>query len=554
MDVVDAVNRSARINVIAIDLTPVLPGGDNGGARIFARQLIESLSRLNPRTHFVLLTSAASHNDLALLDRANVRRLCVRGQLSGGSEKPSFWPTLGKRVLAALPAVPRRSMARVRLGLARVFNRICLLTPDRQFDAELMFSPFGSTTLAEPAVPSVVTLHDLQYLAYPQFFEPEDSAHRDSVFRHACRDATKVIAISDFARRSALATGCIDPERIVTVHHRLASRLDARTNAEGIAHVHSLTGGRPYLLYPSNFWLHKNHEMLFAAWGMAASTGLPDELVLVCTGAPDARMEELENAALCMGLNDRICMPGYVPDTVLSVLMRNATALIFPSLYEGFGLPVLEAMALGIPVACSNRAALPEVAGDAALLFDPRVPMDIARAILAISVNEAERSRLVAAGLAHVSPYRDGDRMAREYWEVFQEAVGERSRSTRVSGVFKDGWLSQSLMVEMNLSATEADAELLLDVEAPSWLLSNTVKVRGNLNRRRVVKADIKKGTRRELSMKVRPGTLRVTINPGFVPSDDGVSTDSRVLTLRLHRCELQGKGWTLPLWPEDGL
>src|SRR5262249_26509 len=134
-----------------------------------------------------------------------------------------------------------------------------------------------------------------------------------------------------------------------------------------------------YVLYPANFWKHKNHEMLFTAFGMAcADAGLDKDIKLVCTGAPGARQQWLIEAARAMNLQDRILFPGFLPTAELARLLANCRGVVFPSLYEGFGLPVIEAMAASVPVACSNTTSLPEVAADATILFDPRVPADIA--------------------------------------------------------------------------------------------------------------------------------------------------------------------------------
>ena len=181
-----------------------------------------------------------------------------------------------------------------------------------------------------------------------------------------------------------------------------------------------------YLIYPANFWKHKNHEMLLTAFGMACHGGLAADIKLVCTGAPGARQEWLMSAAHTMNLGDRILFPGYLPNAELAALMANCTGVVFPSLYEGFGLPVIEAMAAGVPVACSNTTSLPEVAADAAILFDPRVPTQIAQAMISLVKNEALRARLIQAGQQRAVEFSDGKRMAREYWELFQYALSQR--------------------------------------------------------------------------------------------------------------------------------
>ncbi len=184
-----------------------------------------------------------------------------------------------------------------------------------------------------------------------------------------------------------------------------------------------LARGR-YLIYPANFWKHKNHEMLLTAFGMAARGGLPEDIRLVCTGAPGARRDFLVQAADAMGLGTRIVFPGYVPTEALGALLGNSAGMVFPSLYEGFGMPVIEAMTAGVAVACSNATSLPEIATGAALLFDPRVPAQIATAMLELVNDPARRAGLVAAGLERAAEFSDAGRMAEEYRDAFRQAMG----------------------------------------------------------------------------------------------------------------------------------
>jgi glycosyltransferase involved in cell wall biosynthesis len=192
-----------------------------------------------------------------------------------------------------------------------------------------------------------------------------------------------------------------------------------------------------YIVYPANFWKHKNHEMLLTAFGLACRSGLPTNLKLVCTGAPGERQRWLISAARAMNLGDRVHFPGYLSDSEFFALMGCSRGVIFPSLYEGFGLPVVEAMAAGVPVACSNRTSLPEVAANSALLFDPRRPADIAQSIVSIAENHGVRTRLVEAGRKHAAEFLDSGRMAKEHWDVFHHASAKRRRRGPLIGLFR---------------------------------------------------------------------------------------------------------------------
>jgi glycosyltransferase involved in cell wall biosynthesis len=126
-----------------------------------------------------------------------------------------------------------------------------------------------------------------------------------------------------------------------------------------------------------------------------------------------------------MGLGDHLVMPGYISDGELSLLLQKSRGMVFPSLYEGFGLPVIEAMASRIPVACSNVTSLPEVANGAALLFDPRIPDQIASAIQILVSDEDARSKCIQAGTRRASEFADAKLMAREYLDAFNYALSQ---------------------------------------------------------------------------------------------------------------------------------
>jgi glycosyltransferase involved in cell wall biosynthesis len=127
-----------------------------------------------------------------------------------------------------------------------------------------------------------------------------------------------------------------------------------------------------------------------------------------------------------LGLGQRVVFPGYLPDEDLAAVLAAARGLVFPSLYEGFGIPIIEAMAAGIPVACSNVTSLPEVAADAAIFFDPRIPTQIADAIIILAEDDPTRIRLINAGRRRAVEFADSDRMAREYWDLFLYAMNKK--------------------------------------------------------------------------------------------------------------------------------
>lgn len=411
------------LRTIAVDLTPLLPGGENGGAKIFVLELLRELAILAPQTRFVLLTRDASHEELAFLDRPNMQRRMVLSASPGQAVPPRMLRLAG-RLLPYLPGRARRMVTRVGFRLNSAFKRRqskrSLL---HDLGADLLYCPFTAPIYAETGIPVVCTVHDLQFKTYPEFFSPEDVAHREQAFMDAAHRSSMMAAVSEYSRQSAITHGKLDPSRIREIHLRMAKRTaTAVGDSAGVLERLGLESGR-YLTYPANFWRHKNHEMLFTAFGIACANGLPADIKLVCTGAPGERQSWLEQAAQALGLGGRIVFPGFLPTADFGAMMANSCAVVFPSLYEGFGLPVIEAMAAGKPVACSNGTSLPEVANGAALLFDPRIPDQIADAIVTVVNDGALRSQLIAAGEQRAAEYADPARMASEYWELFQQAL-----------------------------------------------------------------------------------------------------------------------------------
>ncbi|KAF0653462.1 glycosyltransferase [Cyanobium sp. Copco_Reservoir_LC18] len=156
---------------------------------------------------------------------------------------------------------------------------------------------------------------------------------------------------------------------------------------------------------------------------MAKHSGLPDDIQLVCTGEDLNRRQRLEAVAEGLRISPSVKMTGFVAAQHLDSLYAHSLAVVFPSLYEGFGMPVIEAMALGVPVACSSTTALAEVAGDAALLFDPGHPGEIATAMCRLSLEKELRATCIQKGRVQSSRYTSPGTMANSYWELFHDAL-----------------------------------------------------------------------------------------------------------------------------------
>ena len=233
--------------------------------------------------------------------------------------------------------------------------------------------------------------------------------------------------------------------------------------------------------------------------------------------------------------------------------MADCTGVVFPSLYEGFGLPVIEAMAAGVPVACSNTTSLPEVAAEAAILFDPRVPTQIAQAMVSLVENEPLRARLIHSGLQRAAEFSDSERMAREYWELFQYALANQRHENLLTGVYSDGWIGPSLYLQVApaKSAQTIEIELL----APEWLPQSSLTVIAKRSGKKQGSTIVLgRGTSTVLSLPIEStgGSYEVSMAPTFVPARSGHGDDQRELSAMLRRCGItRADGECAALFPE---
>jgi glycosyltransferase involved in cell wall biosynthesis len=291
-----------------------------------------------------------------------------------------------------------------------------------QLGAVLLFSPFLSPLFYEAGVPSVVVVTALQFRYYPQFFDRNERRHRQRSFRAACRCASRLVCISDYVMATVIELGRVAPDRCVRIYLGARGRLVARPDA-AVYQRWALTPGE-YLLYPANFWPHKNHERLLAAFARYVQRVPRSRLKLMCCGAPGPHEHRVRQAAQSAGLDGRAVFPGYVSDRELEALLAGAKALIFPSLYEGFGMPLLEAMEAGCPVLASATASLPEIGGQAYFAFDPLCVEAIGDAIARIDSDPALAAALVERGKEQAALFGDAERMAHEYLAVFRHTLG----------------------------------------------------------------------------------------------------------------------------------
>jgi glycosyltransferase involved in cell wall biosynthesis len=265
---------------------------------------------------------------------------------------------------------------------------------------------YRARSLGRRGTPTVVTVYDM---IHERFAEQYPSSDRTAELKAAAvRRANAVICISESTRRDLLERLPVDPQKVSVAH--LAHTPHAVTIGDGTPPL-----DEPYLLYVGHRRGYKNFPRLLRA---LADSGLAKDLRLVCFGGGPFTAEELQTASE-LGLARETLVQWEGGDDLLSRMYTHAAAFVYPSLYEGFGIPVLEAMAVGCAVACSNTSSLPEVAGDAAELFDPTRAEAIASAIRHIVESGTHALELRRRGLERVKAF-SWERCAQETRNVYR--------------------------------------------------------------------------------------------------------------------------------------
>jgi glycosyltransferase involved in cell wall biosynthesis len=365
---------------VGLNLLYLLPGRV-GGSEIYAHELVSALAALRPETEFVAFCAHEATDSL----------------------RAEGWPANVR--VRALPVSARVKPARVAsemtlLPLAAARERVDLL------------HSLGTTSPLIAGRASVVTILDLIYEHYPTAFPPAARAGLKALVGPAARRADRVIAISRAVKDDVVDRLRVPAERIDVVHLGFGMRRETAPAPEHELRRRLGLGEGPIVLCVSAALVHKNLGRLIDAFGR-----LGDELPaarLVIVGHAGREQQRLMAQARSAGVEGRVVLTGWIAAADLEGLYALSACCAYPSLHEGFGLPVLEAFARGLPVACSNTTSLPEVAGDAAELFDPHDVDAMAAAIRRLLTDEPHAATLVQRGR---------DRATRFTWEATAEGV-----------------------------------------------------------------------------------------------------------------------------------
>jgi glycosyltransferase involved in cell wall biosynthesis len=270
---------------------------------------------------------------------------------------------------------------------------------------------------------SVVTIHDCIHLMFPQYLPSRLAfTYARKSIELAARRATRVMTVSESSKRDILRFVDIPADKIDVIYNAYDERFGVEPREEEVIRVRERYQLHDeFVLYAGNVKPHKNLERLIEAFNLVRQRGL-DHLKLVLIGDEISKYARLRRAVHSHQLHKYVRFLGYLPEETLAVMYRLAGVFVFPSLYEGFGLPPLEAMASGTPVVTSNVSSLPEVAGDAAVLVDPYRPEAIADGIQRVLCDESLRRDLRAKGLARAHQF-SWEASVQRVREIYNEAT-----------------------------------------------------------------------------------------------------------------------------------
>jgi glycosyltransferase involved in cell wall biosynthesis len=367
-----------------------------GGIETYFRSLLFSLQEVDSENEYSVLCDSHHAGELAII-KANFKAVQCN------YTKPSLGWLLR--------------------GVIRNTIKVDILRPVmNRFKVDVIHHPFSFLNPLNVATPSVLTFHDMQHEFFPEYFSPYEMKVRKEFYRPSAEQATRIIAISQHVKSCLVDRYEINPEKIDVVHNGFNPAYRLLDDPDSLEEVRSKYGlSRPFMYYPAATWPHKNHKTLLEALKIMKERYRFDGQ-LVLTGIAMRANDKILGEIVRLGLEDEVKVLGYLPYDDLPRLYNLARVMVFPSLFEGFGIPLVEAMACGCPIACSNAASIPEVVGDAGKIFDPVSVEDMAEKIWHLWSDEALRQALKIKGSARAKLF-SWDITARDTVKVYSKVI-----------------------------------------------------------------------------------------------------------------------------------
>lgn len=363
---------------VGVDLLRMLPGGANGGVKPLVYSFLAEIGRQRGASfNFAAIAPAELRDELTPLLRRGDFLIepsatgYVVSRHEGSDWRPSGLFANDDDVVA-------------KAGL------------------DVLYAPFGVSRFQHESIPCVSLIVDLLHRDLPAALPVEEVNFRHEWFSQVVNSAAFIQCISRHVVKQLAQHYGIHPARCFHTYIPAQSRLPAAAAETTLPPALPET---PYFFYPANFWPHKNHETLLVAYRQYAQAAGTRAWPMVFTGQPDERMTLLAEFRDALGLAGAVHFLGHLEPTAFAAVWSRAGALVFPSLHEGFGIPLLEAMRFGIPILASNTTSLPEVGGDACVYVDPADPRLIADALRRVAIREGLREDLVNRGRARLATF-----------------------------------------------------------------------------------------------------------------------------------------------------
>jgi len=408
---------------LVIDLSWLRPGGEAGGVKPCIFEYLRELATLEgDRVVYIFLTWSCSHADVRSMARPQDEMICVRHT----EPEPLIMP------LATAPSE--------RFLLSPPLDLLV------QLKADALYAPLGPPQFACPGIPILSKVVDVLHRDFPATLAPEINAQRETIFEYLVR-------ISDrFQCNSQYTAGRLHHHFAVPFERMFCSYIPIHRRFPDGAEEQTPPVSAPYFFYPANSWKHKNHEMLLSAFRHYRDRDADKSWDLVLTGHEDERMRQILTVAKDLGLAQHVHFFGHLPERGFSRVWRHAGALVFPSLHEGFGIPLVEAMHFGIPILSSSAGSLGEVAGNAALFADADDPVAWAAGMSRIARDESLRVELVARGRQRLAQFSLAEEIA-EFRDAIWSIAAQGPDRHWQTGLHSNGYLPAQAILCLPRSA-----------------------------------------------------------------------------------------------------
>lgn len=472
---------------IAIDLTPYNLDGSVGGVGNLILVLLKRFQE-DSKYSYLLLTSKANHEFFVEYTNNTMQCECVQTKTK---------------------------------SYKNLFN---------ENKVALLFCPFSAVTYSVPHVRTVSVINDIQHMYYPEFFDHIELNHRNEFYKDVIREADHIICISEHTRKTVNEKLHYPMDNMSVAYVSIQNRFKNLDDEyiKDILEKYNLDKIR-YMYFPANFWNHKNHKILLIAYNMYLKQ-TKDNIHLVFTGNPVKNSEKIYEAIEKFGISDRVHVLGYIEEMEIGAMYAGCEFLIYPSLFEGFGIPILEAMLAKKPILCSNVTCLPEVAGECGIYFDPKKPESIVEAI-----NRARDEDIIKEKLAkyeeHLKVFNE-DKMLQDYYQAFEQCM--ESFVAKKSGKYADGWVGTGLQI--NIPCEDHARYIELEVHLPEFIPYDATNITVAVNDRNKTYL-LTRGATKTIKIKLnkkKDNSVQVVADRIFKPYKHGMGNDMRLLTFIL--------------------